>query len=85
MMTSSPCFQLAGWRPGVCGELHGVEDAEDLVKVAAGGHRITELQLYLLVRADDEDGADGGVGGRGAAFVGAGLVGGEHVVELWRP
>jgi hypothetical protein len=64
------------------GELHGVEDAEDLVKVAAGGHRITELQLYLLVRADDEDGADGGVGGRGAAFAGAGLVGGEHVVEL---
>jgi len=64
------------------GELQGVEDAEDLVKVAAGGHRITELQLYLLVRADDEDGADGGVGGRGAAFAGAGLVGGEHVVEL---
>jgi hypothetical protein len=44
------------------GELHGVEDAEDLVEVAAGGHRITELQLYLLVRADDKDGADGGVG-----------------------
>ena len=63
-------------------ELHGVEDAEDLVEVAAGGHGIAELQLDLLVGADDEDRADGGVGGWGAAFPGAGLVGGEHVVEL---
>jgi hypothetical protein len=64
------------------GELHGVEDAEDLVEVAAGGHGIAELQLDPLVGADDEDGADGGVGGRGAAFAAAGLVGREHVVEL---
>src|ERR1700716_3719302 len=61
------------------GELHGVEDAEDLVEVAAGGHGIAELQLDLLVGADDEDGADGGVGGRGAAFAAAGLVGRELV------
>jgi hypothetical protein len=33
---------------------------------AAGGHGIAELQLDPLVGADDEDGADGGVGGRGA-------------------
>jgi hypothetical protein len=63
-------------------ELHGVEDAEDLVEVPAGGHGIAELQLDLLVGTDDENGTDGGVRGRGAAFGGAGLVGGEHVVKL---
>src|SRR3981081_2675022 len=64
-----------GGDPVFRGELHGVEDAEDLVEVAAGGHGIAELQLDLLVGADDEDGADGGVGGRGAAFAAAGLGG----------
>jgi hypothetical protein len=66
----------------LCGELNGVEDAEDLVEVAAGGHGIAELQLDLLVGADDEDGAYGCVGGSGAAFAGVAFVGGEHVVEL---
>ena len=64
------------------GELHGVEHAEDLVEVAAGGHGVGELQLDLLVGADDEDGADGGVVGGGAAFAGVAGFGGEHVVEL---
>ena len=53
-----------------------------LAEVAAGGHRIGEGQLDLLVRADDEHGADGGVVGGGTG--GHGAAGGrwEHVVEL---
>src|SRR6266481_7736492 len=36
------------------GELQRVDDAQHLVEVAAGGHRINEDELDLLVRADDE-------------------------------
>jgi len=83
MMTSSPCFQLAGVATLVlCGELHGVQNAEDLVEVAAGGHGVGDLQLDALVGADDEDRADGSVEGGRAAFGGFAGVGGEHVVEL---
>ena len=34
------------------GELHRIDDAQDLVEVPAGAHRIDEDQLDLLVRAD---------------------------------
>src|SRR3954451_5481106 len=37
------------------GELERVDDAQDLVEVAAGRHRIDEDQLDLLVGPDDED------------------------------
>ena len=63
------------------GELHRIEDAQDLVEVAARRHRVGEHQLDLLVGADDEDRAHRRVVGGGAA-VGADLVGGQHVVEL---
>src|SRR5712692_626730 len=82
MMTSSPCFQLAGVAT-LCFAVSCMESrtrriSSKLRPVVVGA----ELQLDPLVGADDEDGADGGVGGRGAAFAAAGLVGREHVVEL---
>ena len=51
------------------GELHRVEHAQDLVEVAARGHRVGQHQLDLLVGADDEDRAHGRVV-RGGAAVG---------------
>ena len=81
-MTSSPCFQFDRRRHLVLGgELDRIEDAQDLVEVAPGGHRVGERQLDLLVGADDEDRAHGRVVGGGAA-VGGDLVGRQHVVEL---
>src|ERR1700742_1103949 len=47
------------------GELQRVDDAQYLLEVAPGGHRINQDQLDLLVRPDDEDVADGLVVGRG--------------------
>src|SRR6185369_3902352 len=40
-------------------QLQRVDDAEHLVEVAAGGHRVDEDQLDLLVGADDEHVANG--------------------------
>lgn len=39
--------------------LQGVDDAEHLGRVAAGGGRVGEDGADLLVRVDDEDAADG--------------------------
>src|SRR6185312_9970833 len=36
------------------GELQAVDGAQDLVEVAAGRGRVLDLELYLLVRPDDE-------------------------------
>src|SRR5580693_5664886 len=36
-------------------ELNGIDDAQDLVEVAAGAHGIAELQLDLLVGTDHEN------------------------------
>ena len=57
-----------GGDPVLGGQLQGVDHPQDLVEVAAGGHRVDQDQLDLLVRADDEDVADGLVVGRGADF-----------------
>src|SRR5262245_3871519 len=43
---------VGGRRDAVlCGELHGIDRAQDLREVAARGHWISERQLDLLVRA----------------------------------
>ena len=60
MITSSPCCQLHGRRDLVVRrQLERVDHPQHLVEVAAGGHRIDQDQLDLLVRADHEDVADG--------------------------
>src|SRR5215510_11176637 len=64
------------------GELKRVDHAQHLVEIAAGGHRIDQDELDLLVRADHEDVAYGlVVGGRALGRV-AGHGGGKHAVEL---
>src|SRR6516162_8283244 len=64
------------------GELEGVDDPQHLVEVAAGGHRVDQDQLDLLVRADDEHVADGLVVGGGAGLGVAGGGGRQHVIQL---
>ena len=83
MITSWPGSQLAGVAT-LCagGQLQRVDDAQDLVEVAAGRHRVDEHQLDLLVGADDEHGADGLVGRRGPAVAGAFRVRRQHPVGL---
>ena len=63
-------------------ELEGIQHAQDLGKIAPGGHGIGHHQLDVLVRADHKHRAHGGVGLGGAAPGGAGLIGGEHIVEF---
>ena len=63
-------------------ELNGIEQAHHFVEVAAAAHGVDQHGLHLLVRADDEDGAHGGVSGGGAAFGGCSSVGGQHVIRL---
>src|SRR5262245_27430727 len=64
------------------GKLQRVDHAQHLIKVAAGGHRIDQDELDLLVRADDEHVAYGLiVGGRAFRRI-AGDGGREHAVEL---
>ena len=60
------------------GELDRIEDADNLVEVTAGGHRIGEGQLNALVRPNDEDGADRCVLRGRAAFAGIACVGGKR-------
>ena len=64
------------------GELQRVDDAQHLVEVAAGRHRIDEDELDLLVRADDEDVAHGLVLRGGARRRIAVDVRRQHAVEL---
>jgi hypothetical protein len=64
------------------GQLNRVEHAQDLVEIAAGAHGVAEGELDLLIGTNDEDGADGGVVGRCAAFAGFARLGREHVIEL---
>ena len=82
-MTSSPCFQSAGVATRcfavICSESI---DAQDFLEIAARRHRIDHHQLDLLVRADDEDVADGLVIGRRAGEGIAGGRGRQHVVEF---
>jgi hypothetical protein len=68
--------------PVLGGELERVDHPEDLVEVAAGGHRVDEDELDLLVGPDDEDVADGLVVGRRAGRGVAGGLGRQHPVEL---
>ena len=63
-------------------ELQRVDDAQHLVEVAADRHRIDQDQLDLLVRADDEDVADGLVVGRRALGRIARHRRRQHAVEL---
>ena len=63
-------------------ELDRVDHSQDLVEIAARGHRVAQHQLDLLVGADDEDRAHGLVGRGRAALGGAGLLGRQHIVEL---
>ena len=55
MITSSPCCQFTGRHLELRGKLERVDNAEHLVEIAAGGHRIDENELDLLVGPDDED------------------------------
>ena len=82
-MTSSPCFQFAGVET-LCLAVSCIEfeHPQNLVEVAARRHRVGQHELDLLVGADDEDRAHCLVQGRRAIFRGAGLLGGQHVVEL---
>ena len=74
MMTSSPLLPVHRRRHAVAGgELEGVDQAQDLVEVAARRLRVGEGGLHLLVGADDEHRAhrDGVAGVRV-----------DHVVEV---
>src|SRR2546427_12512860 len=62
------------------GQLARIEEAQHLVEVAAGAHRIHDHRLDLLVGPDDEHGAHRGVV-HGGAFA-ADRSGVDHVVEL---
>src|SRR5262245_26862555 len=42
----------------LCGELHRIDHAENLIEIAPSGHRVDEDQLDLFVRANDEHIAD---------------------------
>src|SRR4026209_688387 len=64
------------------GQLQGIDYTQHLVQVAARGHRVDQDQLDLLVRADDEDVADGLVVGRRTAFRGAAGTRRQHAVGL---
>ena len=64
------------------GKLHGIDDAQDLVEVAPGGHGVDQDELDQLVRPDDEDVAHGGVVRGGPAFGRAFGVRRQHAVEL---
>ena len=48
-------------------QLHGIDDPQDFVEIAARGHRIGDRQADFLVRADHEHGADRLVVAGGAA------------------
>src|SRR2546428_2040823 len=73
-----PIHRRGDHMPG--GQLAGIEEAQHLVEVAAGAHRIHDHRLDLLVGPDDEHGAHRGVV-HGGAFA-AGRIGVGHVVEL---
>ncbi|MCY1504967.1 hypothetical protein D9M68_391580 [compost metagenome] len=64
------------------GQLQRVDDAQHLVEVAAGGHRIDEDEFDLLVRTDDEDVAHRLVVGWRALGRVAGNRRRQHAVEL---
>ena len=64
------------------GELKRVEYAQHLVEVPAGGHRIHEHELDLLVGPDDEDVADRLIVGRRAAVARAFQAGGQHAIQF---
>src|SRR5213596_3943421 len=63
-------------------ELAGVQEPQHLVEVAAGGHRIGQHRLDLLVRADDEHRAHRRVVGGGPALGGGAGRLRQHVVGL---
>src|SRR5256885_12010986 len=65
-----------------CGELQRVNDAQNLVKVASGAHRVAEHQLDLFVRADHEDRPHGCVVRRRSSFAACAGFRRQHVVEL---
>ena len=74
MITSSPCFQSDGRGDLVLGgELQRVDHPEQLVEVAAGGRRVGERELHLVVGTDHEHRAHR----RGVAGVRV-----DHVVEV---
>ena len=83
MITSSALLPIHRRRHLVLGgELQQIDHTQHLVEVAAGGHRIDQNELDLLVRADDEHVAHGLIVRRRAFGRVAGHGGGEHAVEL---
>ena len=62
--------------------MDGIEHAQNFVEIAAGAHGVAQHQFDLLIRTYDEDGANRGVGGGGAALGGVARIGRQHVVEL---
>src|ERR1700676_2365962 len=63
------------------GELHGIEDAQHFVEVAAGGHGIDKHQFDFFVWTDDKDRAHGGLVSGGEALGGVFAFCGQHVRE----
>src|SRR5258708_1399328 len=57
VLAGPPVHRRRDGVPG--GELAGIEQAQHLVEIAAGAHRIGQHRLDLLVRPDDEDRAHG--------------------------
>src|SRR5437899_7720213 len=63
-------------------ELYRVEDPQHFVEVAAGAHGIAELKLDLLVRADYEYRAHGGIVSRSTALGSIPALCRQHAIEL---
>ena len=81
MITSCPGCQFTGVAT-VCLAVSWQEfkQPQDFVEVATGGHRIGQHRFDLLVGADDEHGAHGGIV-RGGTAVGGGAGSlGQHVI-----
>lgn len=63
-------------------QLHRVEHTQHFVEVAASGHRIDQHQFDLLVRTDDEYGANRGIVGGGPAGARLASFSRQHRVKL---
>src|SRR5579883_87922 len=75
-----PIHRCCDWM--LCGNLQRVEKTQHFVEIAPARHWISQHSFDLFVWPDDEDGADGRIVGRRAAFGAFARVGREHVVKL---
>ena len=63
-------------------QLHRVDDTQNFVEIATGGHWISHHEFDFFVRPDHEHRANRGVGCSSTAVGGTRFFGGQHVVEL---